>query len=400
MYTPAPDLLKKYADVLIKFALGGGTGVQKGQVVYVSVPECAKPIYVPLRDAILESGAHPIMNLTADDVGSASALQRMSDEQLDFFADKYYRGIVDQADHSVMILAEYDKYELAGVDPQRLLRRQKAFKPYREWRDTKENQGKFTWTLALYGTTAMAKEVGMSVEEYWEQITAACYLDEANPIAKWQETQIELERVRGELNALKIDQVHMQGPDVDLIIGLGENRQWLGGSGRNIPSFELFISPDWRRTNGWISFNQPLYTHGNKISGIHLEFKNGLIISATATENEALLKEMIATEGANRIGEYSLTDGRLSRITKPMAETLFDENMGGPEGNTHIAIGNAYQDSYVGDPAKLTSEDWDRVGFNESVVHTDIISTAPRTVTATLPDGTAKVIYSSGQFQL
>ena len=109
---------------------------------------------------------------------------------------------------------------------------------------------------------------------------------------------------------------------------------------------------------------------------------------------------MIATEGADMVGEFSLTDKRFSRITKFMAETLFDENIGGENGNTHIALGNAYHDCYEGDPSKLSKKDWAKLGFNDSSVHTDIISTAPRTVTAHMKDGTTKVIYRNGQYVL
>ena len=109
---------------------------------------------------------------------------------------------------------------------------------------------------------------------------------------------------------------------------------------------------------------------------------------------------MIATTGADRVGEYSLTDARLSRITKFMANTLYDENVGGPYGNTHLAIGRAIHDCYDGDPATMSTQDWERLGFNDSVVHTDIVSTADREVTAVLRDGSSRTIYAGGQFQL
>ena len=76
-------------------------------------------------------------------------------------------------------------------------------------------------------------------------------------------------------------------------------------------------------------------------------------MEASADENERVLTEMIATEGADRIGEFSLTDRRFSRITRFMAQTLYDENVGGEFGNTHIALGRAYQDAYDGDPADV-----------------------------------------------
>ena len=121
---------------------------------------------------------------------------------------------------------------------------------------------------------------------------------------------------------------------------------------------------------------------------------------ASASENEELLQEMLATENANRVGEFSLTDSRLSRITHFMAETLFDENMGGPFGNTHIAVGKSIQQCYDGNAEELSPGDWERLGFNESVIHTDIVSTTDREVTAVMRDGSRRTIYASGRFEL
>ena len=142
------------------------------------------------------------------------------------------------------------------------------------------------------------------------------------------------------------------------------------------------------------------YRYGVLIEGVELWFKNGRVVKARARKNEQVLKEMIATKDADKIGEYSLTDKRFSRITKFMAETLYDENRGGPHGNTHLALGKSYHDCYTGDPGTVSPEEWERLGFNDSSVHTDIISTAPRTVTATLKDGTQRVIYRNGRFTI
>ena len=200
---------------------------------------------------------------------------------------------------------------------------------------------------------------------------------------------------------MQIEKLHIKGEDVDLQVQIGKNRKWLSGGGKNIPTFEIFTSPDWRGTNGFINFNQPLYYSGKRISGVSLRFENGVVVASSATENEDALKEMIAQENADKVGEFSLTDKRHSRITKFMATTLFDENMGGAFGNTHIALGNAYKDTYPGDMATVTGEQWAEMGYNSCPkVHTDIISTSNRTVTATLGDGTEKVIYTNGEFVL
>jgi aminopeptidase len=403
-YTPPQEILKKYADVLVNFALGGGTGIKKDEVVWLGANEAAKPLYLEVRKAVWRAGGHVIDNYMVDEDDrsnfSKDFFNLASDEQIDFFPTKYFRSMVETIDHQVGLISDADPQMLESINPAKMMRREKAVKGWRDMRTEKENAGKFTWTLALYGTPGMAKEAGLSEEEFWQQIIDACFLEEADPIAKWREVAAEIKEYINKLNALPIEKLHVQGEDVDLQVKLGEKRQWAGGSGRNIPSFEIFTSPDWRGTEGWIRFNMPLYRYGNLVEGIRLEFKDGKVVDATATKNAEVITKMIATENADKVGEFSLTDSRHSRITKFMANTLFDENIGGPFGNTHIALGASYHDCYNGDAMGVSKEEWARLGFNDSSVHTDMFSTTDRTVTATLKDGSTKIIYKNGQFQL
>ena len=399
MYTPSKKVFEEYANVLVNFALGGGVGVKKGEVVFLQVPECAKPILYELRAAVLKAGAYPITEYLPDDY-LRGYFELANDNQIKFFPEKYLKGKIDQMDHVISIIAETDKYELKGIDPKKIMTRGLAFKKYKTWRDEKENKGKMTWTLALFGTQAMAMEAKMSLKEYWGQIIKGCYLDAKNPVKEWRSLYKRLEAIRTKLNKLDIKSLRIQAKDTDLIIGLDKNRKWLGGSGRNIPSFELFISPDCRRTEGYIAFSEPLYRYGNLVNGIKLWFKNGRVVKSQAKVGENVLKEMIKTKGADMVGEYSLTDSRFSRITKFMGETLFDENMGGAYGNTHLALGSAYMDSYPGNQAKVKKGDWQKMGYNDSSVHTDIISTTDRIVTARLANGKEVIIYKKGKFNL
>ncbi|MDB5161331.1 MAG: Thermophilic metalloprotease superfamily [Candidatus Saccharibacteria bacterium] len=401
-YEPSKEILEKYAKVLVNFALGGGTGIKKGQVVLLSSPLSALPFYRALRKVIFDSGGITIGSLGDDMSGMGRYFyENATNKQLTAFLSKYYRGLVDQIDHRIAVISDYDVHELDGVDPKKIMLSSKSSKPLGEWLDKKENDGKYTWTLALYGTPSMAKEAGLSLPEYWEQIIDACYLDRDDPIAEWKKISREVQRVSDKLTKMQIEKLHMTGKDVDLRVTMGKNRKWLGGSGRNIPSFEVFTSPDWRGTEGWIRFNQPLYRYGSVVKGIELQFESGRVVRATAKQNENLLLEMLATDkGASQVGEFSLTDKRLSRITKFMAETLFDENMGGKFGNTHIAVGRSYHDTYDGSTVGKPRTFFTKLGYNESAIHTDMISTEDRTVTATLKDGNQKVIYKDGQFTI
>lgn len=399
-YHPPQEMLEKYARVLVRCALGDGKGIRPGEVVLLQVPECAKPMLLALQKEVLDAGGVYITHFMPDGT-ERGFFERASDAQLTFFPEKLLKGRIEQIDHSVFIIAEHDKKELEGIPPARIMARSKAFKPYMEWRDAKEQLGKFTWTLALYGTESSAREAGISLEAYWGEISRACYLDTLDPVEKWKGALAEVGRVKDALNALAIEKVHVEADGVDLWVHLGKNRQWMGGSGRNIPSFEVFISPDWRGTEGTIAFDQPLYRYGSLVEGITLRFEKGEVVEAHATRGEDVLKAMLASDaGAKRVGEFSLTDVRLSRITRFMAETLFDENFGGAYGNTHIALGKAYKDSYPGDSSSLSPEQWAELGYNDSAVHTDIVSTKNRKVTAFLSDGTERIIYESGRFLL
>lgn len=404
-YQPSKEIIKKYADVLINFALGGGSGIKKGDVVRVIGSEASRPLYIELVKTVWNAGGHVIGDYGMDTYSDEDNLDRYffenaSDEQLGYFKKDYAKGLVKQIDHQVIAIADTNPLSLKGVDANKIMRRGLANKPIAEWMDKKENEGKFTWTLGLYGTEAMAKEANLTLKEYWEQIIKACFLDKEDPIAEWKKLYKQIAEYVKKLDEMEIETVHVEGEDMDLKMKIGKNRAWQGGGGRNIPSFEIFTSPDWRGTEGWAKFNQPLYRYGNLIEGIELWFENGKVVKSKADKNQKVLQEMIATEGADKLGEFSLTDSRFSRITKFMAETLFDENIGGKYGNTHVALGKAYQDCYKGDPSKITDKQWVEMGYNDSSVHTDIVSTANRKVTATLQDGSQKVIYENGQFTL
>src|SRR6478735_5103480 len=399
------DLLRKYAQVMVHYALNNGKGINKGETVFLVGQECSKDLFMAIAKEIYKAGGNIVTHYLPNNIREYSlarfVLENGGDEQISFFAKPYWQGIVDSIDHILSIISEPDIHVFEGLPSSKISMMNSARAPYMAMREKKEQAGKLSWTLCLYGTQSMADEAGLTLEEYWEQIIEACYLREGDPVTKWKQVQQEIETIKDKLDALPIEKLFIKGDDVDLTVQIGDNRKWLSGGGKNIPSFEIFTSPDWRGTNGRIRFNQPLYYSGKRIAGVSLTFKDGVVIESSATENEVASQEMIAQDNANKVGEFSLTDKRHSRITKFMATTLFDENMGGEYGNTHIALGNAYKDTYTGDMAKVTAEEWATMGYNSCPkVHTDIISTTNRTVTALLKDGNEKIIYSAGEFRI
>ena len=396
-YTPPQPIINNYADVLVNYALNSGQGVKKNEVVQCSVPDIAKPLALAVQNSLLKAGAHPMVRLIPTEFDH-DFFSLASDAQLQFFPKDFTQARVKLIDHSISIIADPKPFELKSINPQKIVLSRDSKRLYRDWLNEKEAQGKFTWTAALWGVEAKAKLVGLSLKAYWQQIIKACFLDSPNPVGEWRRISALQNKILAKLNQLNIEYLTVKGPDVELKVSLGADRIWQGGSGRNIPSFECFTSPDWRGVEGWMRYNQPVYRYGNVIQETRFEFKRGRLVKARAKRGNSLLQEMLKSPNADKTGEFSLTDKRMSRITHPMAEILYDENIGGPFGNSHLAIGMAYQSCLRGDQTKLSKKDWADRGFNDSAEHTDFISTTDRMVTAKLINGSELVIYREGQF--
>jgi aminopeptidase len=399
MFQPSQKILQKYASVLVNFALSSGEGMKKDEVVLISAQTPGLPLAREVCRAVVRSGGHPLVHISDDDFRKI-LLTEGNCAQAAFFPAAYYRGLGRTIDHSIRILADRDPLFLSAADPRKIILNARAAKPYRDQLDKKEDAGAFTWTLCLYGTEGAAREAGMSLKSYWAQIERACFLDKPDPIASWRSAYREMQRIIGVLNRMPLAAMRVRAKGTDLMVGLGEKRRWLGGRGRNIPSFEIFTSPDWRLVEGHVRFDLPLYRYGQLIRDVRLELRAGRIVKASAAENEKLLHEMIVQRNADKIGEFSLTDRRFSRITRFMAETLFDENFGGRHGNVHLALGRAYHDACSVDPKTMTRKDFRKLGFNDSPEHTDIVATTSRIVTARLKDGSERLIYSNGEFKV
>lgn len=133
--------------------------------------------------------------------------------------------------------------------------------------------------------------------------------------------------------------------------------------------------------------------------GVRLEFKKGRAVNIAAEKGEDfVIKQLSIDRGACRVGEFSLTDKRFSKIDRFMANTLFDENYGGRYGNCHIALGASYSDTYYAKSSELTRETKRKLGFNDSALHWDLVNTEKKTVTAYLTSGAKVTIYENGMF--
>lgn len=324
----------------------------------------------------------------------------LTDKKQRIFKGRWEDIFFKSLNGNMFVSAPESLTHLKDIDPMRMNETAIARKPFREILEKREEKGDFGWTLCEFPTEPVAKKAKLSLKEYTNQIIKACFLNEKDPVKKWKQIHRDSMKIKRSLNSLPIKRLHMESKSCDLEITLGEKRKFMGVSGHNIPSFEIFTSPDWRGAKGVYFSNLPSYRNGNYVKDVKLEFKNGNVVKAKASQGDAFLQKIIQMDqGAKRIGEFSLTDKRFSKIDKFMANTLFDENFGGAYGNSHIAIGMSYSDTYQGNSANLTKEMKKKLGFNDSALHWDLVNTEDKTVTAVLKDGKRKLIYEKGMFR-
>jgi aminopeptidase len=301
---------------------------------------------------------------------------------------------------SIFIMAPESLTHLKNIDSRRIGLTLVARKPFREILFKREEKGLLGWTLGSMPTKELAKKARLSLKSYTSQIIRACYLDKGNPVNEWERIYKAGRTIKRWLNNMKVSYYRMESDRMDLKIFPGRQRKWIGLSGHNIPSFEIFTSPDWRGTEGVYYSNLPSYHTGNYVDGIRLEFKKGSAVKIQAKKGEPFVKKMLGLDKfANKVGEFSLTDRRFSRIDRFMAETLYDENFGGKYGNCHIALGSSYSDAYDGNPARLTKARKKALGFNDSALHWDLVNTEKKRVTAVLKQGRTVTIYENGLFK-
>ncbi|UCH19480.1 MAG: aminopeptidase [Deltaproteobacteria bacterium] len=391
--------LERYAEVLLwAMKTARAKKFKKNNIVILRYHIPAIRLVEILSARILTMGMHPVQRLMPTPVMEKNFYEFSNLGQLEFTAPgekKLYQNL----NGSIFLYAPESITHLSGIDPRKVAKSTIAKKFLRDILDKREERGDFSWTLGVIPTKALADQARLSMKKYTYQIVNACFLNRKSPVTEWQNIYKNITRIKKWLNSMKIRCLHIASENIDLEITPGDRRRWLGLSGHNIPSFETFLSPDWRGTKGVYYANQPSFRSGNYVSGVRLEFKKGSATSISAEKGEDFLKKQLSMDrGANKVGEFSLTDKRFSRIRTFMANTLYDENYGGKYGNCHVALGSSYSDAYDGNPAELTGVLKKKLGFNDSALHWDLVNTEPKRVTARLTTGKKVTIYENGKF--
>jgi aminopeptidase len=288
---------------------------------------------------------------------------------------------------------------LDDLDPGRIGRDSVALV---EWAEVID-RGQISWTIIPGPNEAWARQVYGEAERdplaaMWRDLAEVCRLDEADPVAAWWQRSAELRQACERLDASKLDALRFRGPGTDLVVGLLAGMRWHGGglqsaSGRdhipNLPTEEVFTSPDPERTEGVVTSTKPLLVSGRVVNGLRIRF--GRAVQIDADEGAELMRELVRRDvDANRLGEVALVDGsgRVGRTGIVFHDTLLDENAA-----SHIALGSGFQ--------HLARDEAAAARANSSGVHTDFMIGGPGVeVTGTTRDGREVPVLIGGEWAL
>lgn len=391
--------LDRYADVLLwGLEIARTNTFKKNDIVLIRFDMPAVRLAEIVYAKLVDMGIHPVQrtNLTAN--MERHFFEQGNNNQI-IFQPPGEKEMYGRLNGGIFLYAPESITHLGHIDPKKIGKAAVARKYLRDILDGRDQAGDFGWTLCIFPTKELAKHAKLSMKAYATQIINACFLNRISPVSHWQDIFRQVTSIKKWLNSMKVNAYHVESENVDLMIAPGEKRKWIGLSGHNIPSFEIFLSPDWRGTRGIYFSDQPSFRSGNYVKGVRLEFKKGTVINVSAQKGENFVVNQLSMDkGANKVGEFSLTDKRFSRINTFMANTLFDENYGGKYGNCHLALGSSYADTYNGNPKELTKEKKKGLGFNDSALHWDLVNTEKKRVIAHLSSGKKVTIYENGKF--
>ena len=394
---PDGDLLERFADLVVRV----GTNVQPGSFVLLRTDIAHLEIARAVVERAYVAGASWVEVDWSDGPIRRSQLTHASIERLTRtrpWMMERTRAWAAERGVSITLIGDPDPHLLDDVDPAKAA----AF-PVEEAVANREAilGQQLRWTVVPAPNRGWAHEVfgEPDLERLWEAVATAMRLDEADPVASWRQRAAELAARARALDALDLTEVRYRGADTDLTVGLVPDARWTGGSMDdpdgvtympNIPTEEVFTSPDRRRADGVISLTKPVIIAGLVVEGLKVTFGGGRITDITARSGAELVRAQLETdEGARSLGEISLVD-RDSRIAKAdllFHNILFDENAA-----CHVAWGQSFPFSVEDGLAKSDDERYE-IGLNRSAIHTDVvIGGEGLTVTGTGPKGTIEII--------
>ncbi|HTP22380.1 MAG TPA: aminopeptidase [Solirubrobacteraceae bacterium] len=396
------DRIEVLADLIVRF----GANVQPGQIVALSSEPGKEPLARAVAEAAYKAGAK-FVDLSVFDIyiKRARALHAAPDT-LGFVPTWYgerVRALAEQRGALIALTGPVAPSVMDGVDPSLL---GKDLLP--QLRESIEivNNRTTNWTAAPCPTEAWANLVSPelstvdALDRLWHDVAHVCRVDEADPVAAWEERMDRLTAVAGRLDELHLESVHFAGPGTDLLVGVLPSSQWQCARittvdgvvhAPNLPTEEVFTTPDPARVEGHVRSTKPLFVSGVMITGLRVKFEGGIAVEIDADQGADTLRALSNRDpGAARLGEVALVDGesRIGNLDTVFFDTLLDENAA-----SHIALGEGLDFTVL--------DDDDRQQINRSELHIDfMIGSSDVAVTGIAPGGAEVPLLRNGVWQI
>ena len=396
-----PATLERFARLAVGFA----ANVQPGQVVQVKTEIGKEAVTRAIAVEAYRAGAKYVDVEYFDLHVKRARLEHAAEDTLDWVPDWLGAKLMALSDARAARIALSGPAEprlLDGIDPARSGKDQL---PALKETGAVVNARTTNWAILPCPTRAWAAEVhpDLDAEQAWarlgEQLLHVCRLDEEDPVAAWRARAAFLVGAAERLTEARFDAIRFRGEGTDLRVGLLPSSRWLAAQFTtaegiahmpNLPSEEVFTSPDPARVDGVVRATKPLVLGGSVIRGLEVEFAGGVAVRIDAEEGADVLRGYAAKDpGAARLGEVALVDGdgRIGKLDTVFYDTLLDENAA-----SHIALGHAYAFG-------AGEEDQDRL--NQSAIHVDfMIGSGAMEVDGLDASGGALPVLRDGAWQL
>jgi aminopeptidase len=404
-----PVKLDRLAEVAIRI----GLNLQPGQDLLLTAPSAALPLVRKIAEHAYKAGAGLVTPLLSDEAVTLSRYRFAPDDSFDRAAGWLYHGMSKAfaANTARLAIVGDNPMLLAGEDPAKVSRASKAnsiaYQPALE----KIVNFEINWNIIAYPSASWAKQVfpddeeNVAVAKLADAIFAASRVDTDDAVPAWQKHNAMLRSRTEWLNGQRFQALHYTGPGTDLVVGLADGHEWVGGASvanngivcnPNIPTEEVFTTPHARRISGHVVSTKPLSYQGSLIDGIAVKFEEGRIVEARASRGEEVLNKVLDTdEGARRLGEVALVphSSPISKSGLLFFNTLFDENAA-----CHIALGQCYSKCFV-NGSKLTPEQIAAQGGNKSLIHIDwMIGSDKIDIEGVHADGRRVPVFRKGEW--
>jgi aminopeptidase len=369
-----------YPKLLAELAVHVGADLQAGQDVVIAAWD---PVQAPLVRAIAEeayaSGARYVSPVYWDGPVKASRLRHAPEDSLDFVPDWFRRVTTESIERRgawISLMGDPDPGVFAGVDQERLGRDQMPY--IAEIFDAIASRA-VNWTVVPGPSPGWAERLFGEPDELrlWETLEPILRMDADDPVQAWRDHVAHLNDRAAALNERRFSSVRFRGPGTDLTVGLIDGHRWLAGVFPttwgpvpvvNMPTEEVFTTPDRHRVEGTVRMTRPvLMTGGAIVDGLRLRFEHGRAVEVSADTNaDAVRSQLALDEGAARLGEIALVDDSspVGQSGILFGDILLDENAA-----SHVAWGHAYEIAVADLPED--ADERERLGFNRSLVHQD-----------------------------